>query len=106
MKYRCRGLDQSKSEMEVEADCLEHAPDEYAKLNIHEDVEEGDVVFVEVFEDGWWILWRVEAIMVSYALRDKDGVRAWSSIAFFTVKCSEEEARKEIATCAVLPGAN
>lgn len=68
----------------------EHAPDEYVRKFVR--MGEGDLVFIEVSTDkaGPWSLWRVQCIEVASGF-----------LAMFTARCTETEARAELAKLGV-----
>jgi hypothetical protein len=71
-------------------DSAEHAPDEYVRKFVR--MDEGSVAFIEVATDkaGPWALWRVECIEVASGF-----------LAMFTARCTEAEAKKELAKLGV-----
>lgn len=81
-----RLLERPETLQSFDEDSAEHAPDEYVRKFVR--MDEGCLAFVEVSTDkaGPWSLWRVECLEVASGF-----------LAMFTARCTEEEAKRELA---------
>lgn len=76
-----RVLDKPNSEMTVEADEIDHAPDEYAAAYMS--LGKGDVVFLETYGVHGHIVWRLECLAAAASMH-----------LFATERTNYEDARK------------